>query len=898
MADVSRIIEIIFGATDEITPEVNNIVQGLGSMGEGINNLNAPFVAITDQLLNFEAANLAVSAAVATAVGVITLEFDNMFRSVAAFADLGPQALATFKQDLLDFASSSSSSWDDITQAATIATKAHVDAAEVTKLLASAENLADAAGSSLADGTAALALNMRAFGIDISQADDFANTFFVALRDAGNTDLPTFANAMQKVAPLAKELGINMDEVAAVFATAGAAGLDVSKSSASLVKILGELITPSKDAATTAATLGVEFNTTALKTQGLVGFLSNLGQGAGGQVAAMEALFGSAKNLSTGLVLAGDGGVALRAELDKIRNSSGDLQAAWELAGKSFDQVTQQLINSAKGAAAQIGLPLTDALLGVENSIIAIFDAIRAAAQGGAFAELTDFIKSQLTEIQALFTNIAANLPQALLGVDFDPLINSFNAIKSALEDIFGSFDVSSTQGVSDLIQTLVNISANLNQFAAGFIETLAPIIKGLIEIGAKTGESNPLIAEWVGHIGAIAKSIEVAGPGVQQLANAASGLFQVVTGGIATFSLFAAAVTAIANPAIGIPLLIAVVGGAGAAVAGFMTDVKQATPEVDNLGTGVGLTGAKLDQFGNTIQSTAAHVVTFSADSKNTTQDIERLKESLGLSDAGFKAFIDGLKESGQQAILASDGIVSMVDAVKTIPPEQKKADDSLKVSSATLEEWGLTSKDANDLAAKGFVLVDGVLKTLPGSMAEVGDAADKELSKVPTQSEKAAQEAAKFALEWEKIQSLERTKEFEVIGNIAVAQIQAQAQQVIAAFESINVTVESTGTLMGQIVETLANVSSSSVASQLIDLLKREEERRQAALDSQNALINAQVAYLQAQANKLNSGESLISITADGLEPELEAFMREIIKRVQLKASEEGQFFLLGIQ
>jgi hypothetical protein len=46
------------------------------------------------------------------------------------------------------------------------------------------------------------------------------------------------------------------------------------------------------------------------------------------------------------------------------------------------------------------------------------------------------------------------------------------------------------------------------------------------------------------------------------------------------------------------------------------------------------------------------------------------------------------------------------------------------------------------------------------------------------------------------------------------------------------------------------------------------------------------------------MKSDEPLISIKADGLEPELEAFMWKILERLQLKMTQSQESFLLGIK
>jgi hypothetical protein len=70
------------------------------------------------------------------------------------------------------------------------------------------------------------------------------------------------------------------------------------------------------------------------------------------------------------------------------------------------------------------------------------------------------------------------------------------------------------------------------------------------------------------------------------------------------------------------------------------------------------------------------------------------------------------------------------------------------------------------------------------------------------------------------------------------------------------------------------------------------------------QEKLVNAQVRLTNAQSRlaelkyeKLSSGEGLIKIESDGLEPALEQVLWSIMEKVQLKVSMEQAELLLGL-
>jgi hypothetical protein len=60
---------------------------------------------------------------------------------------------------------------------------------------------------------------------------------------------------------------------------------------------------------------------------------------------------------------------------------------------------------------------------------------------------------------------------------------------------------------------------------------------------------------------------------------------------------------------------------------------------------------------------------------------------------------------------------------------------------------------------------------------------------------------------------------------------------------------------------------------------------------------LIQAQIDLTESKASAIDRGQPLISITGEGLEPELEAFMWRILEKIQIRAAEDDAQFLLGI-
>jgi hypothetical protein len=129
-----------------------------------------------------------------------------------------------------------------------------------------------------------------------------------------------------------------------------------------------------------------------------------------------------------------------------------------------------------------------------------------------------------------------------------------------------------------------------------------------------------------------------------------------------------------------------------------------------------------------------------------------------------------------------------------------------------------------------------------------------------------------------------------------IATAQIEADAKRVAAAFESIGVTVTSTGTLIGELFGLLQDPPTLREAQKIERQIDEENRRRQEALNLQAQLTRAELRLIDEKANALRRGGSLIQIDGAGLQPHLEAFMWEILRTIQVRVNQEGLDLLVG--
>lgn len=146
------------------------------------------------------------------------------------------------------------------------------------------------------------------------------------------------------------------------------------------------------------------------------------------------------------------------------------------------------------------------------------------------------------------------------------------------------------------------------------------------------------------------------------------------------------------------------------------------------------------------------------------------------------------------------------------------------------------------------------------------------------------------------EEIASNERIKTIDAYVKLNVADLEAQTKRVEAAFNSIDTTIQSTGDLLGGL---FGNLSSADTYTKLriIEQIEAENKRRDAALELQKQLTQAEIENIQAKSRALERGDSVIKIDGTGLEPHLNAFMFEVLKAIRVSVNPEFQQYLLGL-
>lgn len=179
------------------------------------------------------------------------------------------------------------------------------DFATSLKFTEEAAKFAKATNSTLADSVDLLSGALRSYGKDTDEVGKVSGIFFTAI-DKGRVTASELANAFGRVGPAAKEIGIDLEELAAAAATISDKGIGTSETLSQFRGIVNALTKPTVAMTEALQNLGFASVETAIATRGLDGILEDLASSGDRSASAFAALFPNVRGIGGALSLTGD----------------------------------------------------------------------------------------------------------------------------------------------------------------------------------------------------------------------------------------------------------------------------------------------------------------------------------------------------------------------------------------------------------------------------------------------------------------------------------------------------------------------------------------------------------------------------------------------------------------
>lgn len=328
---------------------------------------------------------------------------------------------------------------------------------------------------------------LNAYNLQADQSTRISDIFFSAVKN-GKTTVDEMAGAVGRVTPLAAQLGVGFEGVAASIATLTAGGLETSEAVTQLRGILSSIIKPTDDARKAAAELGVQFDTDALRAKGLAGFLQDVTTAAGGNEEVLGRLFGQVDALGGVLGLTGDQAKRFAGNLLAARDSAGATEEAFNKVNETGDRVFARLAAQFDIAKTTVGNFISSALIPLATAATGVLEAFNALPDGvQGLVAVSALLLPTVVGLSAAFSALRGALllvRGAAQGVSFKSLITGVDAAGGSLTRTTAATGLLA-RAIGGLVTVLKGVGA-----VGLIVTTLAPLARFAGEYAASFSEA------------------------------------------------------------------------------------------------------------------------------------------------------------------------------------------------------------------------------------------------------------------------------------------------------------------------------------------------------------------------------------------------------------------------
>lgn len=362
MADGRVVIEAILDAT--------NVKRGVSELARSIKGVSWENIAAGDkeaQRLSraFSAAGTAFTAKftmpITAALGLsakLSLEFDKAMSKVATIADTTEVPLEQLRTEILALSDDTGIAATDIADNVYNAISAGQKTGDAVQFVANASKLATAGFAESGQALDILTTTLNAYKMESSETQRVSDVL-LQTQNKGKTTVAELSASMGKAIPTASAFNVNLENLAATYATTTANGIATAESTTyinSMIKELGD--TSSEVGKILKERTGKSFAD--LMAEGMsLGDALVIVRDAGAETnKTMYDMFGSAEAATAAASIAGDGAAKFAENLDAMNNAAGSTDEAFETM-----QDTSWTLAKGMNEVKNVGIKLGDSLV-------------------------------------------------------------------------------------------------------------------------------------------------------------------------------------------------------------------------------------------------------------------------------------------------------------------------------------------------------------------------------------------------------------------------------------------------------------------------------------------------------------------------------------------------------
>lgn len=913
MADIQRTIEIIFNSTNNTGAAFTGIGQGLNSLEQNIGSVTQPLADLTGAIFKTEAAIIALGAAYGGFAISKAAEFETSQNSLKKVLSDGDPAIESFTANVLKLSEVYGISAADTLAGIATFKEAGFTAAEAASLQKDALDLVVAGNVSAEQSTELLVASLKGYNADASEASRFTEALNnVSAKYA--TNVGELAIGMARLSPITDKMGFSFEEATGLITPV----IEIFRSGPEAARALRtgllKLVDDSKPVADALAKLGVNQLDLNGNLRAGKDILFDVGE-------AFKTTDEKQKLQITTMLVGTDQADKMVTVFDNLDKVQGITAVAFEKTGSVMKEVTIVLDSTSKqidkvktsfdNVAIVVGQNLTPAFGSTAESTADLLQAFRSIVENdaGGLAPLFKAIGEEGEAFSDLIAGIAIALPDAFAGLNFDGLIADFGKLKESIGGIFGDLDLTNSDDLTEVLQTVVDFVGTLTRVTAGAVEGLTPLITAIGEMADEFVDADDATKDTTGSLLGIATSVNALLPAIGGLGTVFTALGVALT--VMSGSAIVTGVSAIATGIAAITLPAAAAAISLTAIAKGTYEVVTAYNEFSNREQGISLdientnknlksqgerlaeiaknTGFAIASIDELNAAEAAGAVVFDeatgkyiAATKELTVFTGASKDGITVNDLSGRSIAELTAladEYGKSVGIAGNATAGAVGAVDSLASATSKSNSILNTYNVAVKDGVPIVSDKNAAIAESTALTDKSQRSI------------ERLVKAESDS---IVESDKLRLGLERLATDERIASMEFTADLQTARVEAQADQIISTFDSITASVESTNTLIGDLF------SQDAPDWDVFGINTRravEEAQKQAKSlnEAQVRLIDAQSDSLEAQTKNLEEGGGLININADNLAPELQQVLKSLIDNIRIEALNNGLGILL---
>jgi len=883
MANVQKTIEIIFAGVDKLSGTVNTVAGNMSSFGDSVGVASEPLANITDSIFKINTALLALGGVGLAYAYAKSIEFEDASIELKKVLGDHPAELAKAEKAAFDLSAQYGESSSDILLSTANFKQAGFEIQDSMILTKSAMDLSIAGSIGSSEASEILIATLKGFKAPASEAsrvvdilNEVSNNYATSARELGI--------GMADLSPIASLMGFSFEETAGILTPVIEIFRSGNEAAVSLKTGLLRLIDDQKPVTEALASIGVAQKDANGHLRSGKDILYDVAT-AFKTAEENDKLFLAAQLVGirqAGKMVEVFNGLAKSTEITSISMASAG-SAAKEVAARLESGTV--VVNRFKEGFANLAITVGDQFLEAGKESIggatAIENSLQQIIKDGTFAPVFDALGEFGENIGKFLNDIAIAMPEAFEDVEWDELLKAFDSIGGKFGELFKGIDLTKPEDLTKVIQFVVDSLESLVTTTEGiigpigkFIKTIVSWIENFNNLDGSSKKAAGAVLGWGKVINTVIEPLQSLLKAVQALAIGVTALTSIkVVSWVAGF----AGLSAVVIPA-GIATGIA---GIGVALGGVLGKTAEFTGI--KLGDAFGVLEEKINKItGIEISSIIEKIF-----------PPGEIGDFVATSQEVFDAMNDTIDEINDIYDRASereplDVKAMLISDDYTDLEIQYAITGDMSDLEAILDDLGILIKEKKSIDIDTEVANRKIAET------------KKEIEKIPKEKKLEIKLQGEIDTEIARIKSTTDMVQTSVewTAKLNIADAESNAKIFGSIIDGISTTITSTGDALSGLWDLIADPNMGQVDKwDIEEQIEKENKMRKEAHDLQMKLNEAQLDFLQAKADAMESGEGLINITADGLEPEIEAFMWKILEKIQIRANEVSSEFLLGV-